>query len=170
MGTVMKRQIIVLGDFAYIPLSNGMFATIDAVDVPLVDGYDWTAAVRRNTIYVKRATLSKGVRKTILLHRVIAGTPDGMDTDHVNGNGLDNRRVNLRPATKIQNATNSRLCERNTSGLKGAMFYRANGKWRSQIVVNRRNIHLGYYATPEEAHAVYAKASAEMHGEFGRTV
>jgi hypothetical protein len=168
MGSIMKREIIVLGDLAYIPLSNGQFATIDAVDVPLVEGYNWTAAVRKHTTYVERNSVTGGVRKIVLLHRVIAGTPDGMFTDHINGDGLDNRRCNLRVVDKVQNGRNQKVTERNTSGFKGVTWDSQRGKWRSQIVVDHKQRYLGLYLNPEDAHAAYAKASAELHGEFGR--
>ena len=170
MGSIMKREIIVLGDLAYIPLSNGQFATIDAVDVPLVEGYNWTAAVRKHTTHVFRGSTVEGKHRWVWLHRVIAKTPDGMFTDHTNGDGLDNRRCNLRLATKAQNNRNQRMTERNTSGIKGVSWHKKDKRWRACIHVHDRYIHLGHFKTIDEAQRAYEKASAELHGEFGRLV
>lgn len=165
----MKRQIVVLGDLAYIPLSNGQFATIDAVDVPLVEGYNWTAFSAPKTFYARRQAKVDGVEKTLWLHRVIAGTPDGLFTDHMNGDGLDNRRCNLRLASKVENGMNAKRGDRNSSGFKGVSWHKPARKWQARISVNRKQLHLGLYLSAEDAHAAYARASAELHGEFGRT-
>jgi len=95
--------------------------------------------------------------------------------DHINGVRTDNRIANLRLASHSENMHNSR--PRNpASGLKGAYLYKkrlAAGHqrpWTSSIFKDRMRIHLGYFATAEEAHAAYGKAAAELHGQFARTV
>lgn len=113
----MKRQIITIGQFAYIPLTQGYVATIDAADLHLVDGYTWTAIVRPYTVYAYRK--DPGTGKNVHLHRVIMGDPEGLTVDHRDGNGLNNTRSNLRSATKAQNNRNQRVTPRNTSGVKG---------------------------------------------------
>ena len=158
---------MVLGDYAYIPISQGYYATIDADNVRLVEGFSWSAVVRKHTVYVMRRTIVP-VPKTILLHRVIMGDTDAPIVDHRDGDGLNNVRANLRPATKSQNNRNQRMTDRNTSGFKGVSWHKKDRKWRACIHVNNRYIHLGNFDPPEAASTAYVEASARMHHEFGR--
>jgi hypothetical protein len=105
--------------------------------------------------------------RTVYLHRMINRTPEGMDTDHINGNGLDNRKRNLRSCTRAQNMWNAAV-RKSSATLRGAHFYKRHQKWKSAIRVNYKQIHLGYFATAKEAHAAYVKAAKEHHGEFHR--
>jgi hypothetical protein len=157
------RPIRVDGDVAYVTLTQGHVAIIDAVDVPLVDGVNW---------HFDKGKASKGYaknRKMLYMHRVILNCADYMQADHIDGDGLNNRRCNLREATHSQNQRNQRRSKINTSGLKGACFHIRASKWQAIIKVNGRSKHLGYFNTPEEAHAAYCEASDKYHGEFGRT-
>ena len=163
------RQIRVDGNIAYVPLTKGYEAVIDAADVPLVDGWNWTANVRSHTVYAQRKDRSGPMPRTVMLHRVIARTPEGLDTDHSDGDGLNNRRDNLRVATRSQNQHNQRVALRNTSGFKGVTWHKAKGKWNALIKLHGKRRNLGYFSLAEDAAAAYAKASEELHGEFGRT-
>jgi hypothetical protein len=102
------------------------------------------------------------------MHRVIAGTPEDYQTDHINGDGLDNRRSNLRDATHNQNQHNSRTPVNNTSGVKGVQWHSQRAKWHARIGVGGKSRSLGLFASLDEAKAAYEKASAELHGDFGR--
>lgn len=175
MTKQLKRSIRIDGDVAYVPLTKGYEAVIDAADVSLVSGRNWRADVRRHrdgsirTVYaIGSERLSDGKERTVLMHRVIACTPDRLETDHIDSNGLNNRRSNLRPATVAQNQYNRRLGTGNTSGFKGACWHKPIGKWVAQIKLNGKTRHLGYYDTIEKAADAYAAASAELHGDFGR--
>lgn len=165
MGPIMKREIVVIGQYAYIPLTQGYTATIDAADVPLVEGYNWTVIVRKYTTYVYRNDRGRG----LLLHRLLMGDPEGLTVDHRDGDGLNNTRQNLRVATKAENNRNQRRHDRNTSGHKGVSWHKRDKRWRACIHVNNRYIHLGHFVNIEDAVAAYENASAELHGEFGRT-
>lgn len=83
-------------------------------------------------------------------------------------NALDNRRANLRLATKSQNQMNRRIQRNNTSGFKGVHLFKRTGKFRAYIMVQGKEKHLGYFATAEEAHVAYVKAAVEIHGEFAQ--
>lgn len=169
------RKIRIEGVVAFVPLTQGYEAIIDAADAPLVDGWRWCAIVARRadgtvrSVYAVRNDGPRGKARLVYMHRVIAGTPDGMDTDHISGNGLDNRRENLRVATRAQNQHNRSLQSNNTSGAKGVTWSKEKGKWLAQITIREKNRSLGYFQTIEDASAAYAAASAELHGEFGRT-
>lgn len=121
-------------------------------------------------IYAKRNRLiSDGPgASVILMHRVIAGAPAGAEIDHVNGDGTDNRRQNLRVATHRQNMQNTSLRSDNTSGLKGAFWDKSTNRWMAAIGHDGRFINLGRYNTAEEAHEAYAAAARRLFGEFAR--
>ena len=170
----MKRPIRIEGDTAYVTLTHGYVAAIDAADVPMIEAWDWFAVVARRadgeirTVYAVRGTRTDAGWRSVYMHRVIAGTPDGMETDHIDCDGLNNRKSNLRDASGAQNQHNRRTSSNNTSGHKGVDWYKALGKWRARIRVPGGRRDLGYFDTKSAAVAAYAKASAELHGEFGR--
>lgn len=89
--------------------------------------------------------------------------------DHKNLDRGANWIKNLRPASSAENARNSGKPKNNTSGYKGVCLIKKTGKWHAQITVNWKNIHLGYFQTPEAAYAAYCAAAAKHHGEFART-
>ena len=99
------------------------------------------------------------------MHNVIAGAPQ---VDHVNGDGLDNRRANLRPASTAQNARNRSRPSTNRSGFKGVSWVRDRGHWRAGIKVDGRSLNLGSFADPVEAAKAYDEAARRLHGKFAR--
>lgn len=102
------------------------------------------------------------------LHRVLLGATKGCQVDHVNGNGLDNRRENLRLCTQTLNNGNQRLAKHNTSGIKGVAFHKASKKFRAYISVGDRHKHLGLFLTEAEARQAYRDAALAYFGEFAR--
>jgi hypothetical protein len=162
------RTIRVEGDVAYIPLTKGYEAVIDAADVHLVSGCNWYANTDGHTVYAQRGAYADGVQKTTRLHRVLMSVDDGLLVDHRDGDGLNNRRSNLRVATRAQNNRNQRLVVRNSSGFKGVSWDKHERKWQAQIRMNNKTHNLGRYRTPEDAHAAYCEASTRLHGEFAR--
>lgn len=157
------------GDIAYVPLTKGYEAKIDIADAELVGGFNWCADVSHKTVYAIRKDYSGGKPKTIIMHRMLMGFPNGMDVDHKDCNGLNNIRSNLRRATKSQNRHNQKIRKSNSSGYKGVSWDNEAKKWRAQIKINRKVKNLGRYENPAEAHAAYCEASKKFHGEFGRT-
>jgi hypothetical protein len=103
------------------------------------------------------------------MHRVILGCPDILSVDHKDGDGLNNRRENLRLATQSQNMHNQRINRANKTGFKGVSLHKVSGKWIAQIGLKGKTNYLGLFASPEEAHAAYCRASDQYHGDFGRT-
>lgn len=163
------REIRIEGKIAYVPLTRGRTAVIDAEDVPLVEGFFWQGKLSRHNVYAIRFEQHGQKRKLVCMHRAIAGAPDGTLVDHINGNGLDNRRANLRLATNAENTRNQRRNRRNTSGYKGVTWHKATGKWRAQIQVNGRRKHLGCFDRSVEAYSAYCEAALRFHGEHART-
>jgi hypothetical protein len=102
------------------------------------------------------------------MHRFIMGTASSPDkqVDHINMDGLDNRRGNLRVCDNSLNQANTRKRSDNSSGFKGVS--RNGSKWRAYIQKNKKWRHIGNYSTPEEAHEAYSQAAKESFGEFAR--
>lgn len=163
------RPVRIVGDLAYVPLTKGCEAVIDAADALLVGQWNWVAQVRRPATYALRTSARNidGKQHTIFLHRLILGFPN-VRVDHRDCDGLNNRRENLRLATASQNLCNQRPSCRNTSGHKGVNWDAQKGKWRAVITFHRKRKFLGHFDSKEIAAAEYAKANAAIHGEFGR--
>jgi hypothetical protein len=102
------------------------------------------------------------------MHVAIMKPQEGFEIDHRNLNKLDNRRDNLRIATRSQNKCNTPSRRDNKLGVKGVSFKIANNKFVAQIVVNGKKKHLGLFETVEEAKAAFDKAAIDGHGEFAR--
>jgi hypothetical protein len=148
-----------------IPLSQGLVALVDDEDYDQASMHQWYAARVNGSIYAQRsARLPNGGQVTQKIHTHLTGWPL---VDHINGNGLDNRRSNLRPATKAENNRNKRRYRNSTSGFKG-VSQRGNGRWRAYIYVNGRRVGLGDHATAEAAARAYDAAAPVHHGEFAR--
>lgn len=165
------RLIRIEGDVAYVPLTQGYEAIIDAADVPLVEGFNWCTTSTKSGKggpYAQRHNTNRMRRTTVQMHREILGGIEELEVDHVDGNGLNNTRKNLRLATRAQNARNIGIPKHNTSGFKGVSYVAAYNKWTAQIKANGYKFHLGTYETAEAAHAAYMAASNILHGEFGR--
>lgn len=152
--------------------ANKHRAIIDAIDSEL-STYAWHFHERSHTTYARSWFIidtGKYVKK--YLHNVVLARKLERDllpheqADHINGNGLDNRRENLRLATKSQNNANRRISKNNKSGYKGVSWHKASGKWVAGIKVNGKSINLGGYDTPEQAHKAYCDAAIKYFGEF----
>lgn len=143
-----------------IALGNGQYAVVDADDLERLSAFSWHLAAGRYA-----ATWLPGRRKEYM-HRMVLNTPAGIASDHINRDTLDNRKINLRSCAQRENSLNQRGSSRNTSGLKGVSWKADIGKWRARIMVNRKEISLGAYATREEAAAAYDGAARQYFGEF----
>lgn len=139
-----------------------MVATIDVEDMALVGRYLWHAALGDGGWYA-RSKDEQG--KPFRLHQLIFGAAR---PDHKNGNGLDNRRSNLRAATSTQNLANTRLRRNNRSGFKG-VSRTESGRWVARLNIAGRTFRLGKFDTPEAAARAYDAKAREVFGEFART-
>lgn len=156
-------------DLKEIPLTQGFVAIVDDEDYQWVNEHKWHVSVTRGLIYAKRAVSRGGQNRTIYMHREILGRAvDGLQSDHANQNGLDNRRANLRVATQQQNLQNRGPFKKNRLGLKGVRWNVRRQKWIAQITVNGRTKLLGAFLTLEEAYQAYCGAARPVHGQFAR--
>lgn len=145
-----------------IDLGCGRVALVDAADMPLVMDRAWRAQKGKAGTYY--AASNRGV----LMHRVIMGNPRGVHVDHVNCDGLDNRRSNLRTCSNAQNTQNQRKRKNTSSRFKGVS--RTNvGTWVAQIEKNGRTVKLGHYTDEVIAAKQYDRAARLMFGRFART-
>jgi hypothetical protein len=154
---------------AEIPLTRGYVALIDEADYEAVTGAGaWCANTSSadHVVYAQRGFRgADGLQRTVQMHRFLTGWDV---VDHRNGNGLDNRRSNLRPATIAQNAMNRRRRADNTSGFKGVSFRKETEVWRAYVSVLGKRVWLGQYRTAIEAAAAYDVAAKLHYGEFAR--
>lgn len=146
-----------------IPLTQGKVALVDDEDYPELAPHSWCVHGKRSVAYAARRRSGGG---TLLMHRVILGDKTGFDIDHINGNGLDNRKANLRWATRSQNSANRGRNKNNKSGITGVYYLPA--RWMASIKVNYVNHFLGHFDTKDEAIAARRGAEKRYHGEFVR--
>ena len=137
---------------------------IDKEDLRLIQAYKWFNAGRYPIAHVYK----KGKRISLYMHKLIINCPEGMEVDHINGDGFDNRKSNLRLATRQQNSYNQKRNTLNSSGYKGVGWYKARNKWRATIYHNNKCKYLGLFETKEEAAKRYNQQAKLLFGEFAR--
>lgn len=135
----------------YLPLSQGFRAIVDNCDYKRSSKYKWHAEISKDKLRVYARTDMNG--KKVRLHRFIMDAKTNELIDHIGGNSttLDCRRKNLRRSNKSQNAANSKLSAKNTSGFRGVHFHPETGKWRASVVINRKRKSLGLHESPQMA-------------------
>lgn len=150
-----------------LPLTQGQFAIIDEQDAPRVAKHKWFARKERIIWYAYTNVVIKGHRTVITLHRFLLDFPSGLTVDHINGNGLDCRRSNLRVCTNTENVRNMKRRKDNASGFKGVNLHK--GRWRAYITIDGHQKSLGYYDSPADAARAYDSAALIHFGQFART-
>jgi hypothetical protein len=150
-----------------IKLTHKKVALVDDDWYPYLSQFRWQARYDRTT--GKWYAARQLDRRFIYMHREILNAPDGLYADHRNGQSLDNRQKNLRLATSAQNAWNRDKYKNNTTGYKGVTCDKGRRKWRAQLTVHGKHMHLGWYDDPGEAALAYDQAARKYHGPFGCT-
>ena len=144
-----------------IPLTQGKFALVDADDYYQLSKFNWFTDSCARTSYAAR----KQNQSNVMMHRMIMGAPDHLVVDHIDHNGLNNCKTNLRLCTPAQNT-------RNTTSRKGASkykgLYRARGGkiWVAKIQFNGKKVHIGQFENEIDAAKAYDKKASQLHGQF----
>ena len=149
-----------------IPLTRGKFALVDDEDYGRLSEHKWY--FHHSGYAIRKITVSKK-QVIVHMHREVLMPPIELFTDHINGNGLDNRRENLRNCTAIENSRNQSMAKSNKSGFKGVSWHKAGCKWRSVIHNQGKQEHLGEFFCIVKAAKAYDEAARKYHGDFART-
>lgn len=162
----------VVGDVARIELTRGYEATVDTSATHFVSSQFWFARLAASgPVYATtKIRMPDGKWRQMHMHRLILGVQGNEQVDHINGNGLDNRRMNLRIATPRQNTGNRRPCGGGVSRFKGVYLDRRSGRWQAAIGQRHKGIktqkHLGSFGSEIEAAQAYDREAVLRYGEF----
>ena len=159
----MKNRGRKTGGAWLIKLTFGKFAVIDAEDYDRVNQYNWCAVEDTHCWY---AHTFKRDGSPMAMHRLILNAPKGLLVDHIDHNGLDNRKSNLRLCTNRQNQQNRRPTRGSNSRYKGVHWCNFHKKFRARITHNGIRLHLGYFEDEIAAAKAYDKKAKELFGEF----
>ena len=155
-------------------LNRGFKAIVDDSDFDNLSLYHWHVIINKThrTQYASRSWCKNYKYYHLSMHRHILGlvTNDGLIVDHINGNGLDNRRCNLRISSPVLNQYNSRIRIDNTSKCKGVTFHKYTRKWVARIKINGQRKGLGYFDDPIDAAKAYDKAAILYRGRENTTI
>jgi hypothetical protein len=143
------------------------FAIVDDEDFERASKYAWYVSPHRKTMYARHRPDGNNMYRS--LHRFLLGVTPSQIIDHVNGNGLDNRRCNIRVCTISQNRWNEPIRKTNKSGFKGVSFHKQVHRWMAHIKFHRKSIYLGLFDDPAMAARAYDKKARELFGEFAWT-
>jgi hypothetical protein len=149
-----------------------LYATVDAADYEWLSQYRWHARFDKggHLVYAARATHfwkdGKHYRRSILMHREIMQPPEGMVVDHINSNGINNRRCNMRICTQAQNVQNRRPPASEKSRFIGV--WREGKKWRAAIRCKGEHFGLGLFEDDVAAARARDRKAVELFGEFAR--
>jgi len=166
---------VVLPEFVSVPLQTGRVALIDLDDLDLVGDFSdhWQERHQRGSHSSYAIATGRGDRIPTPMHVLLLNPPRGFWCDHINGDGLDNRRLNLRVVTPSQNALNRHVSRSSLSGFKGVrpQFDSRNKKqygWTAWISDGGKRRYVGHAATAELAARMYDEAARKLYGEFAR--
>jgi len=155
----------------HIPLTQGLFSIVDDEDYEAINAYKWYAYKSSENYYAGRnIRLENGKQRMISMHRTILKTPQGMLTDHRDGNGLNNCRSNIRICTHSQNQMNSKKPKGNCSSVyKGVHWRKSRNRWVAHVFINGKPHYAGIFREEQDAARAYDKKALEIFGKFART-
>ena len=161
----MQAKPIIPGptpDTRWVTLSRGRFALIDAADEPLVSSYRWNLNASGSGYAIAVPDRERGT-PAFLMHRLIMDAPPHLTVDHINGNGLDNRRCNLRLATIAENAQNIRRNRASLTGVRGVCWEPKRKKYRAKVQLGNKIVWRRRFDTLEEAEAAVKEARRQFY-------
>lgn len=164
-----SATICACGSHGFVKLTKWHTALYDTEDHDLIKGHLWCVDAKRGRSYAIRAIGPKKARRFVYMHRAVVKADDGLDVDHVNqSDGTDNRKNNLRVATRSQNNMNQRP-KQGASRFKGVHWHKQAGKWHAQIRFEGKRKSLGIFANEEDAARAYDRAAVEIAGPYAAT-
>lgn len=161
-----NKSIRIHGEIAYVPLTRGYEAVIDACDVPIVKCYNWHVDAHKKHFYAAAGAVIDGKPTRIRMHRLLSGADKGQYVDHIDGDGLNNRRDNIRVCRQRDNMRNRKMPTTNSTGYKGVWWDKRINCYRACIRVDDKTMHLGRFDDPSEAHKAYCEAAEKYYGEY----
>lgn len=157
---LLSRGVFIMKE---IKLTQGKVAMVDDEDYQYLNGFKWYASKAGNVFYAMKAITVDGKRKTQYMHNVIL---NGKGIDHIDRNGCNNQKSNLRFCTQSENGMNRTKMENASSIFKGVCFNKSAKKWMVRIQINSKVIYLGLFASEIEAAKAYNAKAIELFGEF----
>jgi hypothetical protein len=149
-----------------IEMKSGAVVLLDDEDHEVLSAYRWFARPGRHTCYAMRKRRVGGKDIVVLMHRQIMAAPAGLVVDHIDGNGLNNQRSNLRLCTSAENIRNQPKRRVTPSRYKGVFVCGTTGRWFVKILAHNRQIFLGRFASEHAAARAYNEAAQQFFGEF----
>ena len=153
-----------------IPLTRGLFATVDDDDYDALMKQKWRAVASNHTFYALGSTSRKDSpeyrQHALFMHRVVNKTPEGFYTDHINGDGLDNRKCNLRTCSPQENNRNRRAKKGSKSKFKGIVWRPKIKRWEAKAVIDKKYYYLGSFVNEIDAANAYNEFVRNNFGEF----
>ena len=146
-----------------IKLSQGKVALVDDEDYEYLNQWKWCAAKCGNTFYAVRAVSADGGQTIMRMHWEVM---KAKGIDHIDRDGLNNQRSNLRLCTNSENHMNTRKCPNKSSIYKGVSFLKNAGKWRASIMINGKTIDLGLFVYEVDAARAYNLKAIKLFGDF----
>jgi hypothetical protein len=168
---LLYRRIRYGYPFRRIPLTQGKYAIVDPEDYERLNSHKWYAINCKNTFYAGRNSSVPKTKKRlyIKMHNQVINPPKGLILDHINRNGLDNRKANLRPVTCAQNILNRPYVfkrKNSRSKYKGVTWHKAQNKWQVQICYNGKHKTIAYFQNEIDAAKAYDEAAKKYHKDF----
>lgn len=168
-GYSLQESLLADGKTVKVPLTRGQFALVDALDFNVVSAYKWFALKAPTKWYAVRSKMVNCKRFTVYMAREIMNTSAECEADHKDGDGLNNRRKNLRNCLHVQNSRNLKVSRRNNkTGLKGVHWCNTSRRFIARIRCNYKIICLGYFQEAKKAALAYDEAAKKLFGEFSR--
>lgn len=150
-----------------IKITQGKIAFVDDENFKHLNKFKWHVLRSGSNFYAVRSIrLANGKQNKIFMHREILDIPKGLETDHINHNGLDNRKSNLRACTVSENQMNSNSQKNSSSRFKGVTWHKYARRWQAQIRHNGRTIYLRLFLSEIDAALAYNRKATEMFGKF----
>lgn len=149
----------------------GKYILVDNEDFALINQYKWyfNKGYAERIIYVKGSGRDRPKKYMQSVHRLIMDAPKGKSVDHINHDGLDNRRENLRVCSHMQNMNNIRMPKNNTSGYKGVRWHKGAQKWIAEIRCMGTRYYLGLYTNVDDAVNAYKEKATMLRGDYEAT-